>query len=72
MANTDTRSQIYDTIRAWSNTNHSDVAPYQTILAQLLHKGFSERQLRDTIEEYEQMGILVLSSEASTITFNKI
>ena len=62
---------IFSIIRECNEKSNGAGIPYADVLIQILHKGFSETQLRDTIKEYEGLGIITLSADSSVITFNE-
>ena len=55
---------IRDSVRPGANST-----AYADVLRQVLVRGYTEELLRETIADYEQLGILTLSSDASVIRF---
>ena len=69
-APSDPKSAVFGIIRdsARSSSDGSSVA-YADVLRQVLVRGFTEDVLRDTLADYEQLGILALAADESTIRF---
>lgn len=66
----DSSSMIFSIIRELNEKSNGAGVSYADVLVQMVHKGFSESQLRETIQEYESLGIITLSADSSVITFN--
>ena len=64
----DPKSVVFGIIRDSVRPGASSTA-YADVLKQVLVRGFTEELLRETIADYEQLGILTLSSDASVIRF---
>lgn len=67
-AASDPKSVVFGIIRDSVRPGTSSTA-YADVLKQVLVRGFTEELLRETIADYEQLGILTLSSDASVIRF---
>ena len=65
-AASDPKSVVFGIIRD-SLRPGTSITAYADVLKQVVVRGFTEELLRETIADYEQLGILTLSSDASVI-----
>ena len=64
----DPKSLVFGIIRDSVRPGDNSTA-YADVLKQVLVRGFTEELLRETIADYEQLGILTLSTDGSVIRF---
>lgn len=65
----DTMSGIYDIIRTLAETTNTDMVSYDEVLRRVLRKGYRQEDLNKTIEQYEILNVLMLSTDKSQINF---
>lgn len=63
----DNMSQIFSSLRDYASQMNTDALNYSTVLAVILRKGFTEQQLIDCVEEYENLGVLSFNADRTTI-----
>lgn len=68
--NEDTMSSIYNIIRDYAAMRSSSVS-FAQVEAMIVKKGFSTQQLRQCLNEYQQLGVLTVDTDGSTIHFQE-
>lgn len=68
--NEDVMSAIYNIMRDYAATHHADVNFVQ-IEAMIVKKGFTSQQLRSCLSEYQQLGVISVDPDGSTIHFQE-
>jgi DNA replication licensing factor MCM7 len=63
----DSISAIFTSLRDLSTSTNSNDLSYATILAIVLRKGFTEQQLIECVDEYENLGVLSLNVDRTSI-----
>ena len=65
----DAISQIYDIIKNELSKRNSTAVDYQIIEPMVLLKGFSSKQLRSCLGEYQSLGVIHVDENWNRITF---
>lgn len=64
----DSISMIFSAIRDLSNQFNSETLTYITVVAAILRKGFTEQQLAECLDEYENLGVLSVDIDKTSVT----
>ena len=64
----DNMSLIFSAVRDLSTQLDTGTLNYATVVAAILRKGFTEQQLVDCLDEYENLGVLSVDSDKTCVT----
>ena len=67
-AKEDSISLIFSAIRDLSNQLNAETLNYVTVVAAILRKGYTEQQLLECLDEYENLGVVSVDSDKTCVT----